>query len=157
MADKIFLNGKIDRIDILKIGNEKYLRVIDYKSSEKKISQIEVESGVQLQLLLYLKILLDDKIKPGGAFYFHLDNPFIDLKNEIDDLELQKKINDKFKMVGTKIEKIDELIETACCSAKNIGDEILNGNIDIKPHDKFSCLYCPYSCVCQKKQVFYAD
>lgn len=157
LADKIFLNGKIDRIDILKIGNEKYLRVIDYKSSEKKISQIEVESGVQLQLLLYLKILLDDKIKPGGAFYFHLDNPFIDLKNEIDDLELRKKINDKFKLVGTKIEKIDELIETACYSAKNIGDEILNGNIDIKPHDKFSCLYCPYSCVCQKKQVFYAD
>ena len=160
LSDQIFLNGKIDRIDIFQFGNEKYLRIVDYKSSQKNISEVKVADGVQLQLLMYLKVLLDinkNIPKAGGSFYFHLDNPFLDLKNEIGDEMIQKKLCDKFKLVGPPLENINHLIEIASQCAENIGSQIISGNINIKPYDKFSCLYCPYSCVCQKKQVFYAD
>lgn len=47
-------SGTIDRADICRIGDEKYLRIIDYKSSEKKITPENLAGGLNLQMLLYL-------------------------------------------------------------------------------------------------------
>lgn len=154
LVDNIFLNGKIDRIDILNIGDEKYLRVIDYKSSDKKFSLQGIYDGTQLQLLIYLKVLSDKDIKPGGAFYFHLSDPFIDIKNEMSDLQIAHKINEKFKMHGVEHSKINELIEVACCVSKKMCDRIITGSINIMPRDKYSCLGCHYYSICRKEPNF---
>ncbi|MEG0699063.1 MAG: PD-(D/E)XK nuclease family protein [Erysipelotrichaceae bacterium] len=66
---KISFKGFIDRID----ESEQYFRIIDYKSSQKKLSKDSVESGQQLQLLTYLLVLSKIvKKKPLGAYYFSL-------------------------------------------------------------------------------------
>lgn len=59
--------GRIDRVDEV----NGMFRVIDYKSSEKELSEKRVKAGLQLQLLTYL-ILAEEKLKeiPSGAYYF---------------------------------------------------------------------------------------
>ncbi len=59
--------GRIDRVDEV----NGMFRVIDYKSSEKELSEKKVKAGLQLQLLTYL-ILAEEKLKetPSGAYYF---------------------------------------------------------------------------------------
>ncbi len=72
----ITLRGVIDRIDIF----QDYLRIIDYKSSSKTLSETKVKAGVQLQLLCYLLIAKDEFSKdPSGAYYFSLKQETISL------------------------------------------------------------------------------
>lgn len=148
----IFLVGKVDRVDVLDLNSEKYLRVIDYKSGEKSFSKKNIEEGLDLQLLIYLKILCDEKkIKPGGAYYFYLNDPIVEINNKINDEKLEQEIESKFEMRGAGTDKIKNLIHIAFESAKNICHEIRSGDVEICPHDKNSCLYCEYYSVCRKR------
>ncbi|MBR2810502.1 MAG: PD-(D/E)XK nuclease family protein [Solobacterium sp.] len=71
----VCLNGIIDRFDSA-AGNT---RVIDYKSSGKKLEPAKVQYGLQLQLLTYL-IITEELYhsKPAGAYYFSLKDVLID-------------------------------------------------------------------------------
>lgn len=51
---RLSFGGKIDRADTCTIGDKKYLRIIDYKSSKKKITPENLAGGINLQMLLYL-------------------------------------------------------------------------------------------------------
>ncbi len=69
------LVGRIDRVDKAEDENGVYLRVIDYKSSEKELNLSEVYYGLALQMLTYLDIIIthsDDLIgteaTPAGVF-----------------------------------------------------------------------------------------
>lgn len=62
---KIHLVGKIDRYDVL---NDKYARVIDYKSGSTRYNKESFEAGIQLQLPLYIKAL-DDEYMSAGMYY----------------------------------------------------------------------------------------
>lgn len=75
----ITLRGSIDRLDTYKSDSARYMRIIDYKSSHKELKASELWHGSQLQLLLYLNVVLKHfkGAKPSGAFYFHIDNPWI--------------------------------------------------------------------------------
>ena len=85
-----FVNGKIDRVDTAKIGDDLYLRVVDYKtgsasSSSNKLNLGDVEEGESPQLLLYLFALLNnrnpafeerlgvpmDRVHPAAVRYLH--------------------------------------------------------------------------------------
>ncbi len=70
ITEHVHLVGIIDRIDSYR--NE-MLRIIDFKSSSRTLSETKVKSGVQLQLLSYLIIAkrLFQKT-PAGAYYFSL-------------------------------------------------------------------------------------
>lgn len=82
------LAGRIDRIDQAKADDDSvFLRVIDYKSSEKDVNLTEVYYGLALQMLTYLDIvmthsteLVEMKASPAGVLYFHVHNPFINTK-----------------------------------------------------------------------------
>ncbi|MCL2108724.1 MAG: PD-(D/E)XK nuclease family protein [Oscillospiraceae bacterium] len=65
------IKGKADRLDVLVNGDYSYVRVIDYKTGEKKFSYPEIEFGLNMQALIYLFAItsLDKKFKPSGAFY----------------------------------------------------------------------------------------
>lgn len=52
---KVQIIGKIDRVDIGKDSEGRYLRIIDYKSSNNYISINDVAYGLKLQLLTYLR------------------------------------------------------------------------------------------------------
>src|SRR5262249_5697690 len=55
---QLALRGRIDRIDLFKSPDDEALCVvIDYKSSQKKLDDVLLANGLQLQLLAYLRVL----------------------------------------------------------------------------------------------------
>lgn len=103
----IILEGRIDRLDIWKDENNKYyLRVIDYKSGSKKFSLSDIYNLLQLQLIVYLTAalfegekILDGEVKAGGAFYFKIDDPYIE-SNDSEDVKVEESKNSILKMDG---------------------------------------------------------
>ncbi len=81
---EIMLRGRIDRIDRYDAPETVYLRVIDYKSSQKKLEAANAWWGLQLQLLLYLDVCTAaiPGSKPAGAFYFYVADPIINSPND---------------------------------------------------------------------------
>ncbi len=84
---KLALTGRIDRVDLcLDENGSAAAIVLDYKSSQKKLDALFVESGIQLQLLAYLNVLRHwknpkeifgvDKLNPAGVFYVNLRGQF---------------------------------------------------------------------------------
>lgn len=72
----LHLVGYIDRIDISPTA----FRIIDYKSSQKKLEKDKVFSGQQLQLCTYLMQMNEElNVRPLGAFYYSLQNPKFEL------------------------------------------------------------------------------
>lgn len=51
---EIILKGKIDRIDIFDDGNEKFIRIVDYKTGTQVFNLKNILFGIDMQLLLYL-------------------------------------------------------------------------------------------------------
>ncbi len=83
MADgtEVLLRGVIDRVDLYEGEESVYLRVVDYKSGHREMDPTQIYWGLQLQLLLYLLAALSARpgAEPAGAFYFHIDDPLVDL------------------------------------------------------------------------------
>ncbi|WHY87697.1 helicase-exonuclease AddAB subunit AddB [Neobacillus novalis] len=102
------LAGRIDRVDQAKAEDDSvYLRVIDYKSSEKDVNLSEVYYGLALQMLTYLDIvvthsneLVEMKASPAGVLYFHVHNPFINASKMLTNDEIENEMMKKFKMNG---------------------------------------------------------
>ena len=93
--------GKIDRIDIAEDGNNKYIRIIDYKSSVKDIDFTSIYGGIQLQLITYLDAMckIEDFI-PAGILYFSLLEQMINSSKKLTEEEMEEKIKNNFKMKG---------------------------------------------------------
>lgn len=98
---KVELVGKIDRIDLAKNKDGKYVRIIDYKSSIKNIDLNEVVAGLQIQLLTYLDAVtkLEDVI-PAGILYFNLIDPIVKADRNMSNEEIEQEIKKQFKMQG---------------------------------------------------------
>lgn len=96
--ENIEVTGKIDRIDI---AQDKYIRIIDYKSSEKNLDLNQMIAGTQIQLLTYIDILSKQKDKePAGVLYFNLIEPIINESKNLTKEEIEEKIRKSFKMKG---------------------------------------------------------
>ncbi|MBR2546766.1 MAG: PD-(D/E)XK nuclease family protein [Eubacterium sp.] len=66
---KIYIEGKIDRLDLLENGR---VKIIDYKSGQKTLTDQTIRAGYSLQLMLYMKAAQEGKREPAGVFYFYL-------------------------------------------------------------------------------------
>lgn len=70
------LYGFIDRVDSLDLDGKRYIRIVDYKSGEKKFKLGDVLSGMNMQMLLYLVSIWRngkgyyEDITPSGVLYF---------------------------------------------------------------------------------------
>ena len=105
---KVEVTGKIDRVDIAKTPDGKYIRIIDYKSSAKDINLNEVVAGLQIQLLTYLDAVCNiDDLIPAGALYFNLIDPSVKATKQLDDIKLQDEIRKQFKMKGLILADVD--------------------------------------------------
>jgi len=114
---RIKLTGRIDRIDICKMGSRCYVNIIDYKSKKEKIDITSVINGMQLQLFIYLDALIKNGerlvgVSPdiGGVFYFNIVLPWINGDEYISEEEIEKELIKSYKMNGYFIED-KELIE----------------------------------------------
>ena len=105
--EKIYLQGRIDRIDTLDLDGDTYVRIIDYKTGAKKFDLNELYYGLQMQLLVYLdaliknsKYILNKQAKPGAVLYFKIDDPIIKGKKEMTTEEVEIEVLDALKMKG---------------------------------------------------------
>ncbi len=100
-GETVEVTGKIDRVDIAKDENGKFLRIIDYKSSAKSIDYGEVFVGLQLQLLTYLDAATElEKAIPAGVFYFGLIDSVLKAKKNKTDEEIEEELKKEFKLSG---------------------------------------------------------
>ena len=115
---KVSIIGKIDRVDIAKMPDGKYMRIIDYKSSAKDIELNKFYAGLQLQLITYVDAMCkNEDVFPAGALYFTLLEPKLG-KKELTPEEIQKELQESFRMKGlvladvNVIKAMDENLET---------------------------------------------
>ena len=101
---KVILNGVIDRVDKYKVGDEEFIRIVDYKSSEKTIEFYEVTEGLKMQLAIYLMTVIGkekiDKIKPGGMLYLALTSPVVKISSPEEVGTVTDKLNETLCMKG---------------------------------------------------------
>lgn len=82
----LFMQGKIDRIDICEDENNVYVRVVDYKTGKSDFDLLKTFYGLKLQLVTYMKAAQqieqkrhpDKKVVPAGILYYNIDNPIIE-------------------------------------------------------------------------------
>ena len=74
---KAYIEGQIDRVDVLGTGTDRYVKIIDYKSGNKEFSKEKIAAGLDLQLMVYLEGALgsDEGLKPAGVFYYAVKDP----------------------------------------------------------------------------------
>jgi len=101
------LIGRIDRVDRSLDTEELYLRIIDYKSGPKKLALSDIWNGTNLQLLVYLDVVLShaerwlgQKAEVGGVFYYQVADPFIPAKRLLTVEEAAKQRASRLKMKG---------------------------------------------------------
>jgi ATP-dependent helicase/nuclease subunit B len=83
-GDRIIIRGKVDRVDTYSHGDDVYVRVVDYKTGAKEFSPSDIKDGINMQMFLYLKSIIDTKnpeflemlgasqdgkLIPGGVIY----------------------------------------------------------------------------------------
>nr|MBQ8252569.1 exodeoxyribonuclease V subunit gamma [Lachnospiraceae bacterium] len=80
------LVGKVDRIDLCREDGKAYIKVVDYKSGNRKFSLEELYHGLSLQLPAYMNAairMLEEKepgiqAVPASMLYCRLQNPLVD-------------------------------------------------------------------------------
>lgn len=97
--------GIIDRVDICSIGDEKYVRIVDYKSSGKTIDEYTLSNGINMQMLLYLFAITGERgifkdCKPAGVLYSPVVIPSIKTEDSKINTENQAVIDSGLKTTG---------------------------------------------------------
>ena len=115
---KVEIVGKIDRLDELNSEEGKYIRIIDYKSSEKNVDLNEFMAGTQIQLVTYLDSSVEqEKALPAGMLYFKMIDPIIKADKNKTEEQIQEELKKKFRMNGIIladvkiIKKMDKTLE----------------------------------------------
>lgn len=106
-GENISLGGRIDRVDTYEDEEAIYVRIVDYKSGNKKFSLSDIYNGLEFQLLIYLDAILEEMSKtskkpvyPGGILYFKIDDPIISTGSELSEEEVEREIMKLLKMNG---------------------------------------------------------
>ncbi len=106
--EKMHLQGRIDRIDVSEDAEHVYVKVIDYKSGNKKFDLAALYYGLQLQLVVYMNAAMelegrkhpDKEIVPAALLYYHIDDPTIETPVELSDEQINEQILAKLRMNG---------------------------------------------------------
>ncbi len=145
-GEKIYLEGRIDRIDILEDEEAYYVNIIDYKSGNKEFSLSDVYYGFQLQLMIYLNSILNHKdklgkkpVRPAGIFYFKIDDPMIQTKEKVVEV-IEKEIRKKLKMKGLVLKDV-QIVQKMDSEIEGYSDTIPVGlNKDGEFYDRSSVM-----------------
>lgn len=100
------LRGQIDRLDVAEDEKQILLRIVDYKSGKTSLDFSKVYYGLQLQLVVYLKVAMELEEKnapekmiiPAGIFYYNIDDPFVEKKGSKEEVEAE--VMNKLRLNG---------------------------------------------------------
>ena len=98
--NRIQLLGRIDRLDTCVDEDRLYVKVIDYKSGNTKFDLLKVYRGLQLQLAVYMNAAMElqkkkhenKEILPGALFYYHIDDPVIEVTDGMNEADVKEAI-----------------------------------------------------------------
>ena len=171
---KMLINGSIDRVDKW----NGYVRIVDYKTGEKKFYLSDVLVGQNLQMLIYLYAIIRGKgavfadIKPAGICYMpakrNIDDNKLTMNGllvENDDVQAAMELENHGEYVPKLAYKKDGDIKSAShipaeafenifdyieILLKNMGSTILGGNINVAPVNPRDKDACAY---CNYKSI----
>ncbi len=196
--EKMKLRGRIDRIDLCEDEEHVYVKVVDYKSGNKRFDLAALYYGLQLQLVVYMNVASeiagrnhpDKEIVPAAMLYYHVNDPMVRAEKEMTPEEIDQQILRELRTTGlvSEDEKAVSLLDknftgksavipverkkdgsfSASSSTvsrqeyeiisqfvnhkiRQLGREILSGNIEVNPYkqdNKLPCTYCAYRGVC---------
>ena len=106
--EKMKLRGRIDRIDTCEDEDHVYVKIIDYKSGNKKFDLAALYYGLQLQLVVYMNVASeiekkkhpDKEIVPAALLYYHVSDPMIREEKEISPEEINEKLLKELRTTG---------------------------------------------------------
>ena len=107
---KVSLMGMVDRVDLMQKGEQKYYRIIDYKTGSKDFKLGEVLHGINAQMLIYLLSLSTDSGEkyggsvPAGLLYVEAKDKTINASHE-NEKDLQTKKQGRYKMNGMLLDE----------------------------------------------------
>ncbi len=106
----IYLRGRIDRIDTANINDKEYFRIIDYKSSDRKLKLFKINEGLDLQLASYLMAYgRHSGNVPAGMYYFTADRKPVKADYGIDTETIEGKLLKAGMMEGYTFDEPDVL------------------------------------------------
>ncbi len=123
--EKMHLQGRIDRIDVSEDAEHVYVKVIDYKSGNKRFDLAALYYGLQLQLVVYMNAAMElegrkhpgKEIIPAALLYYHIDDPTIETPVELTEEQINEQILTKLRMNGVVnsdpevVERLDRYLQ----------------------------------------------
>ena len=104
---KLTISGIADRIDVYEDEDKYYYRIIDYKTRDKKFRLDDILMGLNLQMLLYLLAIKENKdnitkkkLAPSAILYYPAGVKECTSSRGISIEEKSKLIDDRLKMNG---------------------------------------------------------
>ena len=180
---EVYVEGKIDRADIMDIGGEDRVRIIDYKTGSDKLDLWKMRQGYKMQLMIYMISAASGDLSPAGMFYFNIKDPIESINDrsekQIDTL-LGKGAEDEFKLKGVFIneegvlgampekvlssakkaisrEEYEEARSDVIARIEETAEGILGGKIGINPlrvDSRLACGYCSYKSICRRDRGY---
>lgn len=162
------IRGVVDRGDVYynKSEEKMYLRIIDYKTGDKDFDMVKLYDGLQLQLTVYMNIMLElakseygkkgIEVVPKGMYYYRMQDPIISISGK-QDVEEQRKKKLVLKGLNSDDKEVfDNVIKYSDYKVKSIVGEITDGNIAKNPitsGNKNACSYCSFRDICRFDNV----
>lgn len=123
--ERMHLQGRIDRIDVSEDEEHVYVKVIDYKSGNRRFDLAALYYGLQLQLVVYMNTALELEAKkhpgkeavPAALLYYHIEDPSVETPVELAPEELEEQLARQLRMHGVVnaspdiIERLDKYME----------------------------------------------
>ena len=181
--DEVYVEGKIDRADIMEIGDGDRVRIIDYKTGSDKLDLWKMRHGIKMQLMIYLISASSGGMEPAGMFYFNIKDPMQsanDRTGKALDGIMDRRAEDEFRLKGVFLDEEGVLpaMPEEVLASKNSGiareeyeqiradviarieetaSGILSGEIGINPlrdDSRLVCSYCSYGAVCRRDRGY---
>lgn len=93
---RLSFGGVVDRLDTCTIGDEKYIRIVDYKPGKRYINAETLGGGTNLQMLLYLFSATDK----GGPYEDYTPAGVLYAPVQIADITLEQSRNDELNIAA---------------------------------------------------------
>ena len=168
------LSGVVDRVDVWERDGKKYIRIVDYKTGDKKLDWTDVQNGLSVQLPLYLFALADAfEAIPAGMMYIPTFQKNVTMDCVYTDSDAQKRVAQTVRRSGAILkeegiaeamdktgalyipttrgkpdylipEEFDRLRGHVAQLLDNVSREVLSGEIECRPYLKGKNSICEY-------------
>lgn len=130
--EKLRMRGRVDRIDSYEENDKLYIKIMDYKTGQRKFDLAAIYYGVQLQLVVYMDSVKkmeqkkhpDKEVVPAAVLYYRVQDPLVDETAEMDVKEIEAALKKELRTTG---------VVSADKHVVDLLDEGLNGTSEVIP------------------------